>query len=331
MEVTIKDIARECGVNVSTVSRSLSGSYGVNAQTRERVLAAAARLRYRPNRVARAMATGRSHTIALIISDVRNPFFSDVTRGAEDAAFAAGCDLILCNSDLDPAKQMHYVRSLGEKRVDGIVMNSTAALSAQERAELLTYRLPIVLLNRVAGSRGFSTVCADNEEGGRLAARHLIALGHKQLAHLTGQNARGNLNDRARGFLKAIEQAGLHEPVVLRGEHSMSGGYALAQRLMERYPKATAVFTGNDAMAFGVLRAVLDAGRSVPGDLSVVGFDNVELAAIVHPPLTTVHQPRREMGKAAVEILLSRPAGMALPEHRVLGVQLIERQSCRGL
>src|ERR1035438_8175005 len=147
MAATIKDIARESGVNISTVSRALNNGYGVNDQTREHVIAVAARLNYRPNRVARGLVTGRSHSLALVVSDIRNPFFAEVARGAEDAARAANCDLVLCNSDLDADKQMQYVRSLLEKRVDGILMNSVAALNGAQQEQLAASGVPIVLLN----------------------------------------------------------------------------------------------------------------------------------------------------------------------------------------
>lgn len=331
MDVTLKDLARECGVNVSTVSRSLSGSYGVNAETRKRVLNAAERLNYRPNRVARAMATGKSHTLALVISDVRNPFFAELARGAEDAAFAAGYDLILCNSDLDPAKQLHYIRTLIGKRVDGIAMNAVTPLSRDEQAELASYGVPIVLLNRVAGSEAFSSVAADNLQGGLLAGNHLIALGHRCLGHLTGPRRQGNVNDRTSGFLKAAESAAGVEVHVLRGAHTMQGGYELARLLLERHPQVTAVFAANDAMAFGAIRALTEAGRRIPEDISLIGYDNVELSAIVQPPLTTIHQSKSELGRAAVQMLLSHTGKSALPEHRVLGVRLIERHSCRPI
>ena len=149
MAVTIKDVARESGVNVSTVSRALNGGYGVHRDTREHVMAVAARLNYRPNRVARGLVTGRSHTLGLVVSDIRNPFFAELARGAEDAARGASCDLVLCNGDLDPDKQMSYVRSLIEKRVDGILMNSVARLSRKQQQELASCGVPIVLLNRV--------------------------------------------------------------------------------------------------------------------------------------------------------------------------------------
>ena len=170
MPVNIKDVARESGVNISTVSRALNDEYGVHPETREHVIAVASRLKYRPNRVARGLVTGRSNTLALIISDIRNPFFAEVARGAEDAARAGGSDLVLCNSDLNAVKQLEYVHSLLEKRVDGILMNSVAVLSRKQQQDLATCPVPIVLLNRAASRKAFSTVCADNEAGGALAA-----------------------------------------------------------------------------------------------------------------------------------------------------------------
>lgn len=330
MAVTLKDIARAAGVNMSTVSRSLNDSYGVNPETRDRVLEVARRLNYHPNRVARGLATGFSRTFGLVISDIRNPFFAELARGAEDAANAAGCDLILCNSDLNPDKQMRYVRSLIGKRVDGILMNSVASLSANEQSELSSAGIPIVLLNRAGNSQAFSTVMADNFQGGQIAAEHLVRLGHKRVAHLTGARQHGNLTERAKGFLKSCPDA--H---VLYGEHTYSGGYDLTNKLLEKHPRVTAIFAANDAIAFGAIRAIIDRGLSVPDDLSIVGFDNVEFSSIIHPPLTTVHQPKYEMGEAAVEILAKsayRANGHAngvAPEHRLLGVHLIERQSCR--
>ncbi len=189
MSVTIKDVARESGVNVSTVSRALNGEYGVHKGTREHVVAVAARLHYRPNRVARGLVTGRSHTLALVVSDIRNSFFSEVARGAEDAAYLAGYDLILCNSDLDPEKQMRYVQSLVDKRVDGILMNAVASLSRAEQQQLTALGVPIVLLNQTAPRTAFSTVCADNLAGATLAAKYLLRLGHRHIATSRGATA----------------------------------------------------------------------------------------------------------------------------------------------
>ncbi len=332
--VTIKDVARESGVNISTVSRALSGAYGVHPATRELVLAVAQRLSYRPNRVARAMVTGRSHSLALIVSDIRNPFFAELARGAEDAARAAGCDLVLCNSDLDASKQMGYVQSLIEKRVDGILMNSVAALSAQQQESLVLSGMPIVLLNRSSEKNIFSTVTADNEAGGAIAADYLVRLGHRRIAHLTGPKRHGNMTLRARGFVNAMK-ASKRQPAVdvIHGENSYAGGYEMAHDLLQSQPRITAIFAANDAMAFGAIRASIELGRRVPEDLSIVGFDNVEMSAIVHPPLTTIHQPKYEIGQAAVAMLLrhSRSDTKPEPELLVLGVKLIERESCRAI
>ncbi|SPF32543.1 Transcriptional regulator, LacI family [Candidatus Sulfopaludibacter sp. SbA4] len=332
MPATIKDVARESGVNISTVSRALNHGYGVNDQTREHVIAVAARLNYRPNRIARGLVTGRSHSLGLIVSDIRNPFFAEVARGAEDAARTGNCDLVLCNSDLDADKQMQYVQSLLEKRIDGIMMNSVSMLSREQQTQLAGSGVPIVLLNRPASNHTFSTVCADNESGGALAARYLLGLGHRRIAHLTGPRQHGNLSDRARGFVRALQSAeNPVQPIVLHGKFNFDGGAELARKLLDAHPDVTAIFAANDVMAFGVVQAALDRGLRIPEDLSLIGFDNIEFSVVVHPPLTTIHQPKYEMGSAAVDILLrlARDKSKQIPEHRRLGVELVERQSCQ--
>jgi LacI family transcriptional regulator len=330
MPVTIKDVARESGVNTSTVSRALNNVYGVNAETRKHVMDVATRLKYRTNQMARGLVTGRLHTIGLVVSDIRNPFFAEVARGAEDAAHRAGHDLVLCNSDLKADKQMGYIDSLLAKRVDGIVMNSVAVLNDAQQDQLCASGLPIVLLNRTADCRRFSAVLGDNLQGGEIAGNYLIDLGHTRVAHITGPRAHGNLAGRVKGFLKAFRDRGLPEPEVLFGEHTFAGGYESANRLLGPDRRATAIFAGNDVLAFGCIRAAIEKGIRIPDDLSIIGFDNVEISQITSPPLTTIDQPKYEIGKAAIEMLLGMIAkdGIREPEHRVIGVRLIERQSC---
>lgn len=335
MRTTLKDVARECGVDVATASRSLSDAYGVREATRQKVLAVAARLNYRPNRLAKGLVTGHSRTIAMVLSDIRNPFFADLARGAEDAAYRAGYELILCNSDLDSSKQMGYVHSLLEKRVEGILMNSVGGLSDTEREELGHSEVPIVLLNRPpARARGFSTVLADNYGGGRLAGNYLVGLGHRIMVQLTGSRQHGNLAERGRGFLKALEGAEAEiTSLTLRGQHNTEGAYQMMKELLAERRDFTAVFAANDAMAFGAIRAIFEAGLRVPEDVSVIGFDDIEFAAIIRPALTTIHQPKYEMGWAAIEVLLrhaERP-GATMPEHRLMEVKLVERESCRRI
>lgn len=327
----MKDIAQATGVDVSTVSRSLNGSYGIHKDTRERVLATAAQLKYETQRGARRVNSGRSHIIGLIVSDIRNPFFAEVARGAEDAACAAGCELVLCNSDLDAAKQMRYLESLLNKGVDGILINSVAGLDRPQQEYLASTGIPLVLLNRPRSHSNFSTVTADNDEGGCLAGEYLLRLGHRRIAHLTGPRDHGNLRERAKGFMRAISGVpGCEPPVMIHGEHTFRGGYEMARTVISRHPEMTAVFAASDIVAFGAIRAFAEAAIDVPRYISVIGFDNVELATVSHPPLTTIHQPKYEMGRAAVEIISARAANKNphLPEQRVLGVKLVERQSC---
>jgi LacI family transcriptional regulator, galactose operon repressor len=331
--VKLRDIAEAAGVTIATASRSLNGNYGVHRLTRERVLQVAARLNYRPNRLARSLVTGRSHMLGLILSDIRNPFFADVARGAEDTAYTAGCDVVLCNSDLDPEKQRHYIDSLMGKNVDGIIMNSVRTLDEAEQRRLAESGVPVVLLNSSPRKTPFSTVSADNERGGRLAAEYLIGLGHRSLAHLSGPRHHGNLTQRAQGFLRAAREASKDASVrVVHGGHTLDGGYAMSRKLFREHPEVTAIFAGNDAVAFGVLKAARESGVRVPQDVSLVGFDNVEFATMVHPPLTTIHQAKYEMGEAAVSILLRLAKRKDRnPEDRVLGVELIERESAMSV
>lgn len=327
----MKDIAEASGVDVSTVSRSLNGSYGIHRDTREKVLAIAAQLNYRPNRVARNLVTGRSHTVGLIVSDIRNPFFAEVARGAEDAACDAGCEIVLCNADLDAGKQMRYVQSLLDKRVDGILMNSVGGLDRPQQEHLALSGIPVVLLNRPRSGSNFSTVTADNQEGGFLAGEYLVKLGHRRIAYLCGPRDHGNMRERARGVIRALSAApGVPAPIVLRAPHNFRGGYDLACTILSKHPEVTAIFAANDTMAFGVIRALTEAGRVVPRDMSVMGFDNVEVSSVTGPPLTTIHQPKYEMGRAAMDMIIqcSSNGGPHLPEHRILGVKLVERESC---
>lgn len=325
---TLQDVADATGVTLATASRALSGAYGVHPETRKRVLETAAQLDYRANRFARGLVTGRSNAIGLIISDIRNSYFSELARGAEDAAYATGLDVLLCNSDVDSGKQMRYINSLIEKRVDGIIMNSVATLSKGEQEYIAASGIPVVLLNRAANNTLFSTVCADNERGGRLMAECLLSHGHRNIVHFTGPRNNSNLSLRTRGFLEGLRKAGKLEATVIHGLHTMEGGYQMAKNLLPSPGKITAISTANDAVAFGVIKAALEMGVRIPEDISLGGFDDVELAALVHPPLTTIRQPKYEMGAAALEMVMKLANSKhPVPEHRVLGVELIERAS----
>jgi len=252
---------------------------------------------------------------------------------AEDAAYAAGFDLVLCNSELRPEKEMEYVWSLIEKRVDGILLHQIRQLNSQQQQEVEDAGIPIVLLNRPPGKSRFSTVLVDNVRGGMLAGEYLGRLGHRKVAHLTSRMPQGNHAVRMKGFREGLQSIDTKiRPLIIKGLQTFRGGYEMGRKLLEAAPDMTAVFAGNDSIAFGVMRALLEAGLRIPDDVSLIGFDNVELSAITHPPLTTIEQPTYSLGKAAVEIVLRlREDKTAPPEHRTFGVRLIERESCRAL
>jgi LacI family transcriptional regulator len=331
--VTLNDIAREAGVNVSTVSRALNMRNGVRKEVRDKVQAVAKRLGYRPNLIARGLVTGRSHSLGLLISDIRNPFFAELVRGAEDAAHASGYHVLLCNSDMDPAKQMEYFWSLINNHVGGILISSIAIFERHEVDQIVGAGVPVVLLNRPKKPGPFSTVLSDNPKGGAIAAEHLAQLGHRNVAVLAGPRRHGNLNDRVNGFLRAFQskQDG-RNALVVPGVNTFAGGYEMTRKLIARKAEFTAIFAASDIIAFGAIRALNEAGLRIPDNISLVGFDDVEMAAIVHPPLTTIQQPKYEIGAAAMEILLKQADKKDVPaEHRIFDVKLIERESCRKL
>lgn len=326
--ITLQAVAEAAGVTIATASRSLNDAYGVHPETRSHVLQVAEKLRYTPNRLARSLVTGRSDMIGLIVSDVRNPYFAEVARGVEDAALETGRDVMLCNSDLSARRQMQSVRSLLDKRAEAIIMNSVATLSRSEQQQIAKAGIPIVLLNRPGREMDFSTVCADNEKGGRLAAECLLRYGHRNVINLTGSRHHANLARRSHGFVKAMSSQRSAKVRTIHALHTLQGGYAAAIDMLQALEGATAVFTGNDAMAFGVMRAAIEAGIKIPKDISLIGFDDVELAAMSFPPLTTVHQPKYDLGRTAVEIVNELLGSRsARPRHRVVDVKLIERSS----
>lgn len=329
MAVTLKDISREAGVDIATVSRALNGSYGVHKRTREKVLAVARQLNYRVNLVARELAVGKSHTIGLLVPDLGNHFVTEVVRGAEDIAYAAGYHILLCHSYLDSAREAQYMRSLLDKRVEGILMHSVQTLSHAEVDELNNSGIPVVLLCRPPSATTFSGVCVNHFEGGMLVGEHLRELGHRKMAVLSGPRGHGNFAEQTKGFLKATSSVDGPPPIVMNGPPSFEGGYRMARKLIEQNADVTGIFAANDVTAFGVMRAAKEGGLRIPEDVSLVGFNNVELADVVNPPLTTIHQPKYEMGQAAVEILLSLAKNglQRVPEQREFGVRLVQRRS----
>lgn len=327
--VTMHDVARRAGVSVTSVSHVINNTRPVSDELRQRVLAAMEELGYQPNQLARSLRRGQSHTLGIIIPDNVNPFFAEVARGIEDFSFQNGYSLILCNSDSDLQKELHYAGVLVEKQVDGIVFVA-AGHSMEQVVGLQRRQVPVVVVDRELQGVAADTVLADNQRGGWLATRHLLDLGHRRIGCITGPSDLTPSADRVAGYRQALAEAGLPvaEELVVRGDFHYEGGYRAAQQLLSLPDPPTALFACNDLMAVGAIRGAADLGRSVPADLSVVGFDDISLASYTNPPLTTVAQPMYEIGALAARLLTERIGGLQIaPRRYVLNVRLVVRRS----
>ncbi len=332
MAATMRDVAREAGVSIKTVSRVVNNQGEISDETRQRVLSAIERLGYRPSKVARALVTQRTDTVGLILGDIANPFFSEVARGVLQTARAQGYDVFLCNSDYDPQQEIHALYSLADHNVDGMIIFPCWENQEELKAFAAKHR-PLVVVNRVFPSHpGMSLVLSDIRHGARLATEHLISRGHTAIGLLAGRATPLHLMERVQGFREAMSAHGL--PVVnewiLTGAPNMDieRGYEAARQLLTHYPQVTGVLAYNDLIAIGAIRACQEMGRRVPEDLAIVGFDDIPLAGIISPPLTTVHIDKFQLGRQAVLRLvemLNDPEADLPPIH--LDVKLVVRKS----
>lgn len=329
--VTIKDVAREAGVSLGTASQALRGRPSVREETRRRVTAVAARLRYQPSAVARGLVTRRTNTIGLLISDLTNSFFIRAVRSIEAAAQAHGYTVILCHSDEEPSKEAAHLRVLMERRVDGIILATTAATREAFR-EVRRQGIPLVFFDRPVPGVAASSVMVDGREGGRLAAEHLLGLGHRRIAIIHGPLLRAHGARRLQGYREALQRAGIPEDpgLVREGTFKPDSGYALAHSLLDRAPGPTALFCTNNLLTLGALRAVQERGVCIPRDLSLLGYDDMEWWGLTHPPLTVVAQPVHDVGQEAVRLLLRHMerGGRGRAQHVVLKPELVVRDSC---
>jgi LacI family transcriptional regulator len=320
---SIKQVALAAGVSYTTVSHVLIDTRPVSPDARARVLAAASALNYVPSAVARSLRSQTTGTIGLIIPNNTNPYFSEVARGIEDSCYAAGYSVILCNSDDDPAKQRDYLNVLLTKRCDGLIM---AALAQTDGALLRQRQVPAVFLDRAPDGLENDVISIDNVAGGELAGRHLLALGRRRIACIGGPHGLEVSDQRVAGMRLALAGAGraLDSALCDTGDFSSAGGYAAALRLLARpaQERPDALFCCNDMMAIGALRAAAELGIAVPDALAVVGFDDIDLAQFVHPPLTSVSQGTRALGNITAACLLARIAepGRPLQQRRIVPV-----------
>jgi LacI family transcriptional regulator len=306
--VTIRDVARAANVSISTVSHVLSGKRPTSGHTRRRVQEVIKRLGYRPNRVAQSLVWRRPFALGLIIPDITNPYFPAFALGAEERVREHGYTLVLGNSEYDPRREAAYLELLRSQQLAGAIYCLGDELSPilPEIQRAVEDGVALVLVHSPMPS--VPTVCADNRQGGRLAAQHLYDLGHRAIGLVSALPLDEGMADREGGFLDFLREAGMAVDraavPTMYGDHQIEGGRRATAELLEHAPQLTAIFVLNDLMALGALEAARAAARRVPTDLSIVGFDDIPFAALANPPLTTVGQPIRELGERAADLLL---------------------------
>jgi len=332
LPVTLKDVAKRANVSAMTVSRVINGSAGVDPNTQRRVENAILDLDYVPNRVARGLVSQRTRTIGLIVPDVVNPFFAPVVRGAETTARKAGYRVLLCNSEADLRLEREYIDDLVGHRVEGLLLAPASDRSRIALLPLLRSDFPIVLVDRVLPDIDCDSVVSDSIAGARKLTEHLIRVGHRRIAHFTDSDDVSTGRDRLTGYRQALEQAGIaySDELIFRTTVDRIGGYRAVQHMLALDSLPTAIFTVNNMTAVGAMEGLRERGMSVPDNIGLVCYDDVEHLAVLSPFLTVMDQPAETFGTLGAQLLFERLSGKAGTRSRriVLQADLIVRNSC---
>lgn len=336
MGATMKDIARTLKIAESTVSRALNNQPSVKVETREAVVRMARALNYRPNAVARGLAIRKTNVVGLVISDIANPFFSEVVKGVEGVALKHGYSVILGSTSSDPKRELQYLDVLIQRQVDGIIYMS-GRLPAECVESLRNSGRPVVAIARDGARHGIPSVRINNREEARKVTNYLISLGHVRIGFISGPvNDQESGLSRYDGYRQALEENAivLAAELVQEGDFTLDTGYRSMQKLLSlsEHIRPTAVFAANDLMAVGAIKAISAAHLRVPQDVAVVGFDNTVVASISEPPLTTMAQPLSQIGREAMMMLKKLIDGEKPSEIEImLECHLVVRGSCGSL
>jgi LacI family transcriptional regulator len=328
--LTIADVAREAGVSVSTAARVLSGRGYAAEATRRVVLEAARTLGYVPNQIARSLRTRRSRMIGLLIGDVENSFYSTIAKNVESVARGAGYHVVLCNSDDEPTLEREYLKLLSGMQVDGLIVTPTSR-NRRQLQQLLSSGTIIVQVDRRVEGLEADAILVDNDAGAHSAVSRLIAAGHARIGILTGELDVLTASQRLAGYLRALEEHTIpvHEPLIKTGSFHREHAIEDAADLIEVTPPPTAIFAANNILAEACLIAFAERGLKVPGDISLIAFDDVPWMSMVNPPVTTIRQPVVDMARSAAELMLRRlhEDGRGQPNAVVFLTELVERGS----
>jgi len=333
MNPTIKDVAELAEVHPSTVSRVINGDSRISEKTKNKVLLIIKKLGYTPNAIARGLKTKRTFTLGMLIPDITNPFFAEIARGAEDAANVNGFNVILCNTDDKLKKERIYLDILKEKRVDGLILG-TAHIKDKSILELEKNNFPYMLVSCNIEGLDKNCIIVDDEAGGIMATEHLIKLGHRRIAHITGPLKTRSALNRLKGYKLALKKYEIEyrDELVGEGDFRIKGGYQVMKRFLKLAEPPTAIFAANDLLALGAIQAIQKKKYHIPEDFCIIGFDDIRLASFVYPPLTTIRQPMLEMGALAVKMLLRIiEEGEFNQRKEVLESKLIIRESCKKI
>jgi len=328
MAVTIKDVAREAGVSVATVSRALNGHSNVTEQTREHVLSIATALRFIPSQAARSMISRRTHTVGALLPDLHGEYFSELIRGIDLAARARGLHLLVSSSHGDASEAAAALRAMNG-RVDGLLVMSPHA-NADFLWGNVPADLPAVLMNTQVIGGTHSSFVVDNYGGAVAMLRHLVERGHQRIAFVAGPESNFEAHERLRGYRSALaELRPGQDEQVLQGDFTQESGFRVGNQIVALNERPTAVFAANDMMAIGCLSALNEAGVQVPTDIALAGFDDIPISRYINPPLTTVRARITELGALALDRLASciEEPERATPQHQMLRADLVIRQS----
>jgi len=332
---TIKDISKAANVSIATVSKVLNGDYSkVSLETKKRILKIAKELNYRPNRLARGLASKSTGIIGLIVPDITNPYYAELAQGVENKADKLGYTIMLCNTGEDTHKENSYIDVLIEYNADGVIITGNEKASDIDNIQNLhNFNIPFVLIDRMIPNVEYN-VMVDNIRGAYIATEYIIKNGHRKIAFIGGEAMAPHPMNRLQGFLQAMKDYGVEidQNLIRIGTYHVESGYKHALELLESDSDFTAIVCGNDLIAYGAIKAIKQQGLKVPEDISVIGYDDIFISSLLEPPLTTIKQPTYDLGAYATEILIKLIKNESVEEKVKLFVpQLVVRKSVISL